>query len=169
MNRDPRGDSPASSRRAGESTSATRHSTVASTTSDADLLHPPDVQLQVRPLRGQRVQAPFRTPGKVAAQVRSGVLAGGALEAGQVSRHCQPQPISEQHRIGGGRAQRGEVHHEPDAAGAVSGRPRHLHPTRQLRTPKRSATPGRRGRSEGALASRAIPRTRYSGRHRPAG
>ena len=61
----------------------------------ADLLHPPDVQLQVRPLRGQRVQAMLGAPGQVAAQVGFGVLAGGALEAGQVGSHCQPQPVSE--------------------------------------------------------------------------
>ena len=42
----------------------------------ADLLHPPDVQLQVRPLRGQRVQAPLGAPGQVAAQVGFGVLDG---------------------------------------------------------------------------------------------
>jgi hypothetical protein len=35
----------------------------------ADLLHPPDVQLQVRPPGGQRVQALLGTPGEVAAQV----------------------------------------------------------------------------------------------------
>jgi hypothetical protein len=45
----------------------------------ADLLHPPDVQLQVRPLGGQRVQAALGAPGQVAAQVGFGVLAGGAL------------------------------------------------------------------------------------------
>jgi hypothetical protein len=56
----------------------------------ADLLHPPDVQLQVRALRGERVQAVLGAPGEVAAQVRFGVLAGGALEAGQVGSHCQP-------------------------------------------------------------------------------
>ena len=42
----------------------------------ADRLPPPDVQLQVRPLRGQRVQAVFSAPGQVAAQVRFGVLTG---------------------------------------------------------------------------------------------
>ena len=47
----------------------------------ADLLHPPDVELQVRPAGGERVQAAFGAPGQVAAQVRFGVLAGGALEA----------------------------------------------------------------------------------------
>jgi hypothetical protein len=47
----------------------------------ADLLHPPDVQLQVRPPRGQRVQAAFGAPGQIAAQVGFGVLAGGALKA----------------------------------------------------------------------------------------
>jgi hypothetical protein len=62
----------------------------------ADLLHPADVQLQVRPLRGQRVQAALGAPGQVAAQVRLGVLAGGALEAGQVGAHCESQLVSEQ-------------------------------------------------------------------------
>jgi hypothetical protein len=61
----------------------------------ADLLHPPDVQLQVRTLGAQRVQAVLGAPGQVAAQVRFGVLAGGALEAGQVGSYCQPQPVGE--------------------------------------------------------------------------
>ena len=47
----------------------------------ADLLHPPDVQLQMRPLRRQRVQAAPGAPGQVAAQVRFGAVAGGAREA----------------------------------------------------------------------------------------
>ena len=49
----------------------------------ADLLHPPDVELEVRTLGGQRVQGVLGAPGQVAAQVRFGVLAGGAREAGQ--------------------------------------------------------------------------------------
>jgi hypothetical protein len=60
-----------------------------------DLLHRPDVQLQVRPPGSQRVQSLLGAPGQVAAQVRFGVLAGGALEAGKVGSHCQPQPVSE--------------------------------------------------------------------------
>jgi hypothetical protein len=40
----------------------------------ADFLHPPDVQLQVRSLRGQRVQAVPGAPGQIAAQVGFGVL-----------------------------------------------------------------------------------------------
>ena len=47
----------------------------------ADLLHPPDVQLQVRALRGQRVQAALGAPGQVAAQVGFGAVAGYVLEA----------------------------------------------------------------------------------------
>lgn len=50
--------------------------------------------LQVQSLRGRRVQAPFRAPGEVAAQVGFGAVAGDALEAGQVGSHCQPQPVS---------------------------------------------------------------------------
>lgn len=46
----------------------------------ADLLHPPDIELQVRTPCGERVQAALCTPGEVAAQVRFGVLAGGALK-----------------------------------------------------------------------------------------
>jgi hypothetical protein len=62
--------------------------------------------------RGQRVQAAFSAPGKVAAQVGLGVLTGGALEAGQVGGHCQPQLISERHQtIGGDGREFGEVHH----------------------------------------------------------
>jgi hypothetical protein len=58
--------------------------------SGEQFLHPPDVQLQVGTLGGQRVQDAVCAPGKVAAQIRSGVLTGGALEASQVSGHCQP-------------------------------------------------------------------------------
>jgi hypothetical protein len=79
---------------------------------EADLLHPPDIQLQVRAPRGQRVQAAFGAPGQVAAQVGLGVLAGGTLETGQIGRHCQPQLISDLHqRIGRDGRQFGEVHH----------------------------------------------------------
>ena len=67
----------------------------------ADLLHPPDIQLQVGPPGGQRVQAPLGAPGQVTADIRFGMLAGGALEAGQVGGHGQPQPVSERlRRIG---------------------------------------------------------------------
>ena len=68
----------------------------------ADLLHPPDVQLQVRAPGGQRVQAVLGAPGQEAAQIGFGVIAGGALETGQVGSHCQPQLISERHRMIGG-------------------------------------------------------------------
>ncbi len=60
----------------------------------ADLLHPPDVQLQVRAPRDERVHAVFGAPVQVAAQVGLGVLTGGALEAGEVGGHCEPQPVS---------------------------------------------------------------------------
>jgi hypothetical protein len=54
------------------------------------------------PLHGQWVQCMLGAPGEVAAQIRPGVLAGGALEAGQVGGYCQPQPVSERpRRIGG--------------------------------------------------------------------
>jgi hypothetical protein len=56
------------------------------------------VQLEVRPLRGQRVQAVLGAPGQVTAQVGFSVLAGGALEAGQVGGYCQPQPVGERLR-----------------------------------------------------------------------
>jgi len=66
----------------------------------------------VRPLRGERVQAVLGAPGKVTAQVGFGVLAGGALEAGQVGGHCQPQPVGERfRRIGGRGDQLGEGGH----------------------------------------------------------
>jgi hypothetical protein len=66
----------------------------------------------VRTLGGQRVQAVPGAPGQVAAQVRFGVLAGGALEAGQVRSRCQPQPVSERHQgIGGYGGLFGEGHH----------------------------------------------------------
>ena len=75
-------------------------------------MHPPDVQLQMRAPRGQRVQSALCAPGEVAAQVGRGVLAGGALEPGQVGSHCQPQLISERRRTikREGRQVR-EVHH----------------------------------------------------------
>jgi hypothetical protein len=80
----------------------------------ADLLHPPDVQLQVRPLGGERVQATLGAPGQVAAQVGFGVLAGGALEAGQVGSHRQSQPVGERlRRIARRWGQLGEGHHAP--------------------------------------------------------
>ena len=69
----------------------------------ADLLHPPDVQLQVRPPGGQWIQAALSAPGQVAPQVRLGVIAGGILEPGQIASDREPQPISERHKsIGGG-------------------------------------------------------------------
>lgn len=49
----------------------------------AGFLHPPDVLLQVRAPRGQRVQAAVSAPSPVTAQVGLGVLTGGAGEPGQ--------------------------------------------------------------------------------------
>ena len=78
----------------------------------ADLLHPPDVQLQVRAPRGQRGQAPLGTPRQVAAQVRFGVFARAALEAGQVCSYCESQPVGERRqRMRGHGGQVGEVQH----------------------------------------------------------
>jgi hypothetical protein len=66
----------------------------------------------VRPLRCQRVQAALGAPAQVAAQIGFGVLARGALKAGQVGSHCQPQPVSERlRRIGGREGQFGEGRH----------------------------------------------------------
>jgi len=48
----------------------------------ADFLHPADVQLQVRALGDQRIQAAVGAPGEVATQVRVGVITGWALEPG---------------------------------------------------------------------------------------
>jgi hypothetical protein len=45
---------------------------------------------------------PLGAPGQVAAQVRFGVLTGGAFEAGQVGGHRQPQLVSEWRRKIGG-------------------------------------------------------------------
>jgi len=78
----------------------------------ADLLHPSDVQLQVRPPGGQRVQAALGAPGQVTAQVRFGVLPGGAREPGQVGGHCQAQLVRERRQgIGWDRGQVCEGHH----------------------------------------------------------
>ena len=66
----------------------------------------------MRPLGGQRVQALLGAPGEIAAQVRFGVLARGAFEAGQVGGHCEPQPVGEWlRRIGGREGQLGEGRH----------------------------------------------------------
>jgi hypothetical protein len=46
------------------------------------------------PLRCQWVQAALGAPGQVAAQVGLCVLAGRALEAGQVRSHCQSKLVS---------------------------------------------------------------------------
>jgi hypothetical protein len=72
-------------------------------------------KLQVRAPRSQRVQAALSAPGQEGAQVGFGVLAGGALETGQVGSHCQPQLISERlgTTAGGDRGKLGEVHHAP--------------------------------------------------------
>jgi hypothetical protein len=68
----------------------------------------------VRALGGQRVQAALGAPCEVAAEIRFGVLAGGALEAGQVGSYRQLQPIGERlRRIRGRRGQFGEGHHAP--------------------------------------------------------
>jgi hypothetical protein len=69
----------------------------------ADLLHPADVWLQVRAPRGQRVEPALGAPGEEAPQVRFGVITGGALVAGQVGSHSQPQLVSERHRMMEGR------------------------------------------------------------------
>jgi hypothetical protein len=61
----------------------------------ADLLHRPDVQLQIRTLGGRRVQAALGAPCEVAAEIRFGVLAGAALEAGQAGSCRQSQPIGD--------------------------------------------------------------------------
>lgn len=68
----------------------------------ADLLHPADIQLQVRSAGGQRVQAAVSAPGQVAAQIGLGVLPGRTLEPGQVASYCQPQLISRRDKTIGG-------------------------------------------------------------------
>jgi hypothetical protein len=79
---------------------------------EADLLHPPDVQLQVRPPRGEWVQAALGAPGQVAAQIGFGVVTRRALEPGQVGGHRQPQLVSERRQmIGGAGRQVSGVHH----------------------------------------------------------
>jgi hypothetical protein len=88
----------------------------------ADLLHPPDVQLQVRTAGGQWVQAAPGGPGQIATQVRFGVLPGWAGEPGQVGGHCQAHLVSERRwMIGGGGRQVREVRHaqtlRPDCGG----------------------------------------------------
>ncbi len=63
------------------------------------------------------------------------MVAGGALETGQVGSYCQPQLISDRdNRIAGGRGQFGEVRHDLTLglpAGAA--KPANLHQARQMR------------------------------------
>ena len=57
----------------------------------------------MRAAGSQRIQVTLAAPGQVTVQVRFGVGAGGALEAGQIGSYGQPQLISERHTtIGGG-------------------------------------------------------------------
>jgi hypothetical protein len=78
----------------------------------ADLLQPPDVQLQVRTPRSKGILATFRAPGEVAAQAGLSVIPGGAVEAGQLRCDRQPQLTGERHRmIGRDGWQLGEVLH----------------------------------------------------------
>ena len=53
----------------------------------------------MRPPRSQRVKAPVGAPGEVAAQIRMRVVAGGALDPGQIGCHGQPQPVSMRHEM----------------------------------------------------------------------
>jgi len=74
---------------------------------------PPDVQLQVGAPYSQRVQIQLSAPGEVAAEVRLGVLAGGALKTRQVGSHSETQRISNGHRaIGDDWLQFGDVRHD---------------------------------------------------------
>jgi hypothetical protein len=68
----------------------------------------------IRPPGGQWVQAALGAPGEIAAQVRFGVLSGGALEPGQITGHGQPQLVRQPHNmIGRDSGQFREVRHEP--------------------------------------------------------
>ena len=75
----------------------------------------------------ERIQAALGAPDQEAAQIGFGVIAGGALEPGQVRGHCQVQLVSERRkRIAGHWGQFGEVHHDPTlrlihAAGEAAG------------------------------------------------
>ena len=60
----------------------------------ADLLHPPDVQLQMGAPGQEGIQAALGAPGEIAAQIRVGVLSGDALEPGKIGSHRELQPIS---------------------------------------------------------------------------
>jgi hypothetical protein len=52
----------------------------------------------VRPPCGERVWAALGAPGQISAQIGLGVLAGGALEPGQVASHREPHLIGEWHK-----------------------------------------------------------------------
>jgi hypothetical protein len=79
----------------------------------AHLLAPAHIQLQVHPLRGQRIQPPLRAPPQEHPQVRHGVLAGGAAVAREVRRHRHLQPLRRRHITGQRRQQQGRHPHEP--------------------------------------------------------
>lgn len=71
----------------------------------ADFLHPPNVQLDLRPVRLQRFDATLAAPHQVGAQIRLGMDTGLATVTGQVSGDCPHQRIRrsieenrEQHR-----------------------------------------------------------------------
>src|ERR1700728_1797237 len=79
----------------------------------AELLHPPDIQLQIRAAHGQRIQAALSTPGEITTQVGFGVLTGRTLEPAQVGSGCQPYTIGPRVTGGGEGGWLAEVHHSP--------------------------------------------------------
>jgi hypothetical protein len=122
----------------------------------ADLLHPPDVQLQVRAARGQRVQPVPCAPGEEAAQIGCGVLTGGALEPGQLGGHGQPELVSERpETIGRDESQVRRVHHDltlrPHRVGA---KVPSQHQARQMRSTRSPVSVGHGGT---AVAAELVP------------
>jgi hypothetical protein len=60
----------------------------------ADLLHPPDVQLQVRSPSRQRMQMTLGAPGEEAARVGAGVLSRRPVERGEIGGHSSVELVS---------------------------------------------------------------------------
>jgi hypothetical protein len=66
----------------------------------ADLLHPPHVELDVRALRGERIETPLRAPAQIHPNVGLDVATGQALVAGEVTSHRAPQQVGSIGRVG---------------------------------------------------------------------
>src|SRR4029453_12293814 len=91
--RTPRGSAPARRRcRSGRSRPAPRYAGTPWTACTGEAPASTALQLQMLPLRAERLNVPLSAPAQVRPQVRRRVLTGKAREPGQVGRDCQGQP-----------------------------------------------------------------------------